>query len=352
MSTIYRVNKNSITVKRPQRQLPRKLKIALVAEGGGQRGIFTAGVLDTFLKHNFTPFDTLAGTSAGAQNITSYYLRQHGYARRAIRELSTQKDFFKPTNLLRGENSLDLDWFFKHANADGYQLPLENLEHASAEELLIVASDKNTLETVCLNPSKDNIFEFLKASSSIPYLYQGVEYQGRHLVDGGLTAPIPLEEVLNQGANLVLIIRTVPSNKASESLWKQKAADSIREMLPENIGESFAMAVNDHLNLLPKVIKNKISKSKLSNPLHTFYDRHPQYKEMYALMKHHDKQYAETLRLIDTPPEDTVIVELSPVTALASHSLGSSFKSLDEDYRLGKQTAEFFLKNFRNFFIC
>ena len=32
-------------------------RIALVCEGGGQRGIFTAGVLDEFMRAQFNPFD-------------------------------------------------------------------------------------------------------------------------------------------------------------------------------------------------------------------------------------------------------------------------------------------------------
>ena len=40
-------------------------KIALIAEGGGQRGIFTAGVLDAWLEREFDTFDLFIGTSAG-----------------------------------------------------------------------------------------------------------------------------------------------------------------------------------------------------------------------------------------------------------------------------------------------
>ena len=47
-------------------------KTALIAEGGGQRGIFTAGVLDAWLENNYDPFDLFIGTSAGSQNLTSY----------------------------------------------------------------------------------------------------------------------------------------------------------------------------------------------------------------------------------------------------------------------------------------
>ena len=32
-------------------------KMALIAEGGGQRGIFTAGVLDAWLENDFDPFN-------------------------------------------------------------------------------------------------------------------------------------------------------------------------------------------------------------------------------------------------------------------------------------------------------
>ena len=57
---------------------------AIIAEGGGQRGIYTAGVLDAFLHFGFNPFTMGIGVSAGAQNLFSYFLEQPGYARRAI----------------------------------------------------------------------------------------------------------------------------------------------------------------------------------------------------------------------------------------------------------------------------
>ncbi|KKM79157.1 hypothetical protein LCGC14_1352770, partial [marine sediment metagenome] len=70
-------------------------KTALIAEGGGQRGIFTAGVLDAWLEHEYDPFDLFIGTSAGSQNLTSYLARQKGYAKRLIRGLSRHKRFFQ-----------------------------------------------------------------------------------------------------------------------------------------------------------------------------------------------------------------------------------------------------------------
>lgn len=53
-------------------------KMALVCEGGGQRGIFTAGVLDEFQRARFNPFDLMIGTSAGAQNLSAFICGQPG----------------------------------------------------------------------------------------------------------------------------------------------------------------------------------------------------------------------------------------------------------------------------------
>ena len=40
------------------------MKIGLVLEGGGMRGLYTAGVLDVMMEHRFLP-DVVCGTSAG-----------------------------------------------------------------------------------------------------------------------------------------------------------------------------------------------------------------------------------------------------------------------------------------------
>jgi predicted patatin/cPLA2 family phospholipase len=47
-------------------------KMALVCEGSGQRGVFTAGVLDEFQRTLFNPFDPMIDTSAGAQNLSAF----------------------------------------------------------------------------------------------------------------------------------------------------------------------------------------------------------------------------------------------------------------------------------------
>lgn len=96
-------------------------QLALVCEGGGQRGIFTAGVLDEFMRAQFNPFDLYFGTSAGAQNLSAYVCNQPGYARKVIMRYTTAKEFFNPVRFVRGGNLIDLDWLLESTSS---QMPL------------------------------------------------------------------------------------------------------------------------------------------------------------------------------------------------------------------------------------
>lgn len=60
----------------------------------GQRGIFTAGVLDEFMRAQFNPFHLYFGTSAGAQNLSAYLCNQPGYGRKVIMRYTTVREFF------------------------------------------------------------------------------------------------------------------------------------------------------------------------------------------------------------------------------------------------------------------
>lgn len=51
------------------------MKIGIVLEGGGMRGIFSAGVLQAFLQEHFMA-DEVVGVSAGASIGISYVSRQ------------------------------------------------------------------------------------------------------------------------------------------------------------------------------------------------------------------------------------------------------------------------------------
>ena len=55
------------------------MKVGIVLEGGGMRGMFTAGVLDTLMDENIYT-DLAIGVSAGTLFGVNYFSNQKGYA--------------------------------------------------------------------------------------------------------------------------------------------------------------------------------------------------------------------------------------------------------------------------------
>ena len=51
-------------------------KTALIVEGGGQRGVFSFGITDTFINRNYDPFDIYIGVSNGVAVLCWYLIRE------------------------------------------------------------------------------------------------------------------------------------------------------------------------------------------------------------------------------------------------------------------------------------
>lgn len=276
---------------------------ALIAEGGGQRGIFTAGVLDSWLHAGFNPFDLLIGTSAGAQNLTSYMTCQKGFGHHSITSLTRQPKFFKLHRALIGKHAVDLDWYFdqveKSENKLNYGCGEERLKE---RQLLFSATKEDDRSAQFFEPTRHNWLTVLKASSALPVLYKrGVKINNDYYVDGGLSAPIPVEEAYKRGAKRIVVIRTVPKETNSHSPWAHKLKSWI---------------CND--NRCPKVLD---------------------------LITHHENAYQKSLNFIENPPKGIEVIQIYPEQPLASGVVGSSDDSLNEDYDLGIKAGLGFLSS-------
>lgn len=275
--------------------------LALVAEGGGQRGVFTAGVLDSWLLSNFNPFEILVGTSAGAQNIASFMSEQFGYAYSAISDLTNSDEFFNVWSAFKGKHMMDLDWYFSQVEASAYQLDTKTAMLKAKNRKLYFSSTKaNSMETALLDPNKIGWIPALKASSAIPFLYRrGVTLNQEALVDGGVSAPIPIKEAVNLGANKAVVIRT---SKTAET--------AIGEVL------------------------------KRAKPIFCSRNRTPQ---VYKILDVHESSYAEAQSFIQNPPTGVDVLEVTPGRPLQSKVLGSTKAALISDYKQGLKAGYDFL---------
>ncbi|TDR71629.1 patatin-like phospholipase family protein [Paludibacterium purpuratum] len=272
-------------------------KLALACEGGGQRGIFTAGILDTFLEHDFFPFRTLVGTSAGAQNLAAYSSGARGYARHIIMRYTTQKTFFDPLRFARGGHLIDLDWLFD-TTGDAYPLDAERAaRRLLRRDLRIVACRSDTLTADYLPFSADSWSTAVKASSAIPLFYRGgVTIDEANYWDGGVSDPLPLCAAHRLGADCIMVIRTLPASYAVKPL-----------------------------KLPPRLMKGRLS-------------------NMAAVLQSHLDGYLQAHDFIAQPPAGVKVIELAPRLPLRSQLLGSKPEALRHDYRLGQSCARQFLE--------
>jgi len=298
-------------------------KVALIAEGGGQRGIFTAGVLDAWLEQNYDPFDLFIGTSAGSQNLTSYLARQKGYAKRLIRGLSRNKRFFQLGRGLMGKHIVDLDWYFDKTKEVNRAIDFKTAKTSLGErELLITATNARDRKAYYLSPTGEEHQwrELLKASSALPFLYkQGVKLtpwlnaqaanettqinkaQEDFFLDGGLAAPLPVREAYNRGARKIVVIRTVDADFQAQSAWVQKL-------------RTLATAAG----YCPKTLDYLIQ---------------------------HEQAYLDELNFMANPPSDVEIIQIFADETLHSKLLGSTNDDLRKDHKLGVKAGREYLKS-------
>ena len=96
-----------------------KNKTGLVLEGGGMRGIYTAGVLDVFLDEGLT-FDGVIGVSAGAVHGCSFLSGQKGRSIRYYKKYCADKRFMSTENLIRTGNFADFPCHGAKSGRMGY----------------------------------------------------------------------------------------------------------------------------------------------------------------------------------------------------------------------------------------
>jgi predicted patatin/cPLA2 family phospholipase len=182
---------------------------ALVVEGGAMRGIFAAGVLDVFLERDFHPFDFAIGSSAGACNLASHLAGQRDRNRRCYLTQMRRREFVDARRFLRGGHWLDIDYLW---DAFDREDPLDVVAATSNRiQLVVAATAVATGEARFFEPRAGELDEVLRASSAVPVMFRRfVELGGALYADGGVSAPIPVEEAYRRGARKIVVVRSRP----------------------------------------------------------------------------------------------------------------------------------------------
>jgi NTE family protein len=172
-------------------------RVGLALGGGFARGIAHIGVLRV-LEENRIPVHLVAGTSVGALIGAAYACGTPLTSMEELARATRFKDFARWT----------LSWLGLATNR-----PLETYLQKMCvvkrfEELkrplAIAATDLDTGEAVYF--SEGELAPALRASCAYPGLFLPVEHGGRTLVDGFLSAPVPVEALQKMGADVVIAV--------------------------------------------------------------------------------------------------------------------------------------------------
>lgn len=183
------------------------MKTGLVLEGGAMRGIYTAGVLDTFLDKGIK-VDGVIGTSAGTIHGCSYVSEQKERSIRYTIKYRNDSRYMSLKSLIKTGNMVETEFCyheipekldpydndaFKKSDTDFYAV-CSNVETGKAEYIKV-----------------DDLFEqidIIRASASMPFLSQIVEYDGMKLLDGSICDSVPLAEFMELGYDRIIVVLT------------------------------------------------------------------------------------------------------------------------------------------------
>jgi len=175
----------------------RRPQVGLALAGGFARGIAHIGVLRAFREAGI-PIDYVAGTSVGALIGTGFCAGASLELMEATGMQTTFADFGRWTP----------SWLGLATN-QRMEKYLARLTTATAFEelkipLAISTTDINAGLTIYY--SSGPIVPALRASCAYPGLFVPIQYDGRTLVDGFLTSPVPVEGTLLLGAEVVIAV--------------------------------------------------------------------------------------------------------------------------------------------------
>ena len=177
--------------------VPVPLKIGLALGGGAARGFAHVGVIK-MLEASGIQVDVVAGTSAGsvvgalyASGMNPFQLQETAFA---LDEAKIRDVRLFSGGLVQGQKLQD------YVNLLVHQQPIQNLKLPFAA----VATQLETgARTVFV---RGNTGQAVRASSSIPGVFEPVAINGKHYIDGGVVSPIPVDAARQLGADFVIAV--------------------------------------------------------------------------------------------------------------------------------------------------
>jgi NTE family protein len=173
-------------------------KIGLALGGGAAKGFAHVGVIKVLEASGFTPA-VVSGTSAGSVVGALYASGLNGFALQE-QSFALDEDRIKDLTLFGVGGVIKGDKLQAYVNELVKNRPLEQM----AKPFAAVAADLDSGERIIFN--RGNTGQAVRASCSIPGVFQPAVIAGKRYVDGGLVSPVPVDAARQLGADIVIAV--------------------------------------------------------------------------------------------------------------------------------------------------
>ncbi len=176
---------------------PVKVRIGLALGGGAAKGFAHIGVIKMLEANGFKP-EVVSGTSAGsvvgalyASGMDAFQMQQHAVAldEASIRDLSLFSG-----GVLKGQALQD------YVNRTIGQRAFDKMKKPFAAVATQLATGQRTIFV------RGNVGQAVRASCSIPGVFEPVKIGDALYVDGGLVSPVPVDAARQLGADFVIAV--------------------------------------------------------------------------------------------------------------------------------------------------
>ncbi len=277
-------------------------KTALIVEGGGQRGVFSFGITDTFINRNYDPFDIYMGVSNGVAVLCWYLIRETDNNLEKML-YAAKGDYLSYKNIFIGKDIIKFHQMYE----DGEKMFRPSMEkiknNLKGKDYIAVVTDALEANAEYYSFGNGEWMQKMIASGTLPILVRTPSLiNGRRKFDGGIADPLPVKKAYEMGAKKIIVIRTYE--------------------------------------------KKFIRKLKFENYIGALLSR--EYPKLRKALLVHDKTYNRALDFINNPPSDCEIIQLCPPEKLKSKRDSKNIEILKADYKLGKSVAKKYLDNLEN----
>ncbi len=182
-------------------------KVGLVLEGGGQKGVYTAGVLDCLMDAGIR-IGYVIGVSAGAACATAYLSGQRGRNYNVYISSAGKRVYLSLLNYFTQGSVFGVKYVYD--TLPNGQIPLDfETADASGIEYWVVATDCRTGKPFYKKVENlKSSLRYLMASSAIPLVSRMFRVEGNLLLDGCASDSIPIEKSIADGNDKNIIVLT------------------------------------------------------------------------------------------------------------------------------------------------